>query len=606
METSPYYPFPPRPGVGLEGVNFNAEPGLLTDAELQETLDFEHDLYGASLDAATFPRAAAYQQKQKALGVPLQPLETVWKQKVNSSRFGVGYFMTDEGGVALHEVFGVQVDVDTPEEMATALASLDTRTINSKVLDKLVADSVGYEEERLTEAFKASGFLGRDLQAPHLVHVYKNPETLVAKARGYRQLKAYITQAKADLQAQAVDDDSAVSAAQLVLVDKYRQRINGFLAGTYVEAYKLLAQHRASGEAIHGSEISDLESVVPVFSSQSDDARVAGFLQRMDRYRHGVSRDEQGHFTWLSPLARNLADNADHIQTAEADRGIYEDIDPEVLESTMIDGNTFRDSLLAPVLQEYGLLSSVEEWDSERIGPATDGNWQVIVNDKFKSLAVNDKQRVVKVPAKLTSLMTAVSVGNHELTHVLQHGNKRALGQLAILEKIGLDNASEQTEAGGMWQQRVAHNALSGVARDTVAGTGYYKNLEIKARGGSYGECVQAYYEDLRQRDPNMTADKAAAQAVNRARRVFRSGGFEFAQNTHDLTNTQPLNYLEQRLIYEGLDHEARKFLLIGGVTIASLVELRQYGLVDTNKIIIPDEMPWQLMHPAVKELLAL
>jgi len=605
MRASPFYPFPPRPGVYPETADLETEQVLLTDDELRQVVGFEQSLYRASLDEVAFPRSTEYQEEQGTLEAPLQPLEAIWELKVNKSQLGVNYFMTSEGTAALDEVFGIRPDgVKTPAGMATILASLDTSSIESTILDELEADSVGYEEELLTDAFKANEYKGEGLPSMQLVQIYKNPEVLVAKAHGYRQFKAYLGRVKVDLQAQTFEGNPAVSKAQLILVDKYRQRINHFLVDAYIQAYDLLDQYRVSGETTHSSAITDLERILPAFSSEPANAWIAGFLQRMDRYRYGVAEDESGHYTWLSAQAQDLAASADEVHITVVNREMYKDVDLEALESTMIDGVTFRGRLLAPVLQTYGLLSSDLTWSSERIGPAMDGKWQIIVDDKFKSLSVNDKQRIMKVPTKLTSLMAAVSVGNHEVSHVLQHENKRALGELAILQKIGLDNASEQTEAGGMWQENIARGALSGILTERTAGMGYYRNLQIKARGGSFGECVQAYYENLRS-DTDMTADKAAAQAVNRARRVFRSGGFAFAQNTPYVTNTRSLSYLEQQLIYKKLDTQTRKFLLVGGITIANLVELRRYGLVDTDNITIPDNMPWQLMYPAVKELLA-
>lgn len=606
MQRSTYYPFPARPGVGLEAVDFTVEHVSLTETELSQILDFEQGLYDLSLDEAIFPGAASYKEDQTTKGTPLQSLESVWKLKVNSFELGVNYFITDEGKTTLSKALGVDTDAEDLGTMAVVLASLDASSVNAKTLDMLEAKSVGYEEEQLTNAFVASGFSAEGLPAPDLVVLYKNPEAIVAKARGYRQLKSYIGQVKADLQTHAPENASPVVAAQLLLADKYVRRINGFLASTYISAFKLLAQYRTSGQTRHTDVIHELEEILPAFSSRPDDSRIAGFLQQIDRYRHGVSKDEQEKFTWLSPAARHLATQSEGIESTAVSRDIYEDIDPEVLKSTKIDGAMFG-NLLRGVVREYGILSEVEDWSSDREGPAADNKWQVIVNDKFKSLAVNDKQRVIKVPMKIISLMKAVSVGNHEITHVLQHENKRALGTLAILACIGLDDTSAQTEAGGLWQEGVAFDALSGVSHDSTAGTGYYKNIEIKAAGGSFGECVKAYYEDLLQHNPEMSSNKlaVAAQAVNRARRVFRSGGLEFAQHTNYITNTQPLNYLEQRLIYEGLNDETRKFLLVGGITIANLVELRQYGLVDTNSIRIPEKMPWQLMYPAVKALLA-
>lgn len=64
------------------------------------------------------------------------------------------------------------------------------------------------------------------------------------------------------------------------------------------------------------------------------------------------------------------------------------------------------------------------------------------------------------------------------------------------------------------------------------------------------------------------------------------------------------MNYLEQQLIYEELSEEQRKMLYVGGVTIANLLRLSSHGLVDLNKISIPEKMPVDLMYPAVKQIL--
>jgi hypothetical protein len=102
-----------------------------------------------------------------------------------------------------------------------------------------------------------------------------------------------------------------------------------------------------------------------------------------------------------------------------------------------------------------------------------------------------------------------------------------------------------------------------------------------------------------------MTFNDAAKQAVNRARRIFRDGGLEFAQSTSYVTNTQPLNYLEQELIYRSLDEEDRKFLFVGSVMIDNLKRLAGVGLVDLDKILVPKRKPIEILEPKVRELIA-
>jgi hypothetical protein len=607
-ERSPFYPYPPRPGANPEALIAAAESHQtdLSEAEKQDVTSFEQALYKFELPQQEFPLAAEYTSQQEALGAPMQSLETLWMKKLHETSFGLHYFLTADGKNELKIQTGIDFTGDSINKAAITVASLDTRAIDSKVLDKLEANSIGHEESLATQTFINNGFSGLELPTLATVTTFKNPEVLVEKLRGYRQFKTYLGQLKTDVQGQSRTSSAAVIEAKLLLVDLYRLRINRFIADNYIDAFKILAQYRASNQTQHGQAVADLESILPAFKSTADAPTIASFLQRLDRYRYGVSSDESGAYTWLSRPANELLISADRPAEVAADvsRGAYHDIEQDVLDSTQITGQTFG-TLITDVMREYGVLSEHEDWVSERIGPAPDNKWQVIVNDKFKSLAVNDKQRVVKVPAKQTSLAAAIVKANHEIVHVLQHENKRAIGELAIMKSIGLDSASEQTEAGGLWQEKVANELVTGKADIEVNGTGYAKATQVKERGGTYGEVVQAYYEDLKVSNPKWTDKKVAEQSVNRARRIFRAGGFEFAQDTNYVTNTQPVNYLEQQLIYQELNEEQRKMLYVGGVTIANLLRLADHGLVDLRKISIPERMPVELMHPAVKRIIA-
>jgi hypothetical protein len=426
---------------------------------------------------------------------------------------------------------------------------------------------------------------------------------IVRKANGYRAVKAYISHAIEDINSHK--EKTPVTDAQLVIAELYRRRVNMFLLSTYVDAYKLYSQNRSSDKTIHEEVISELESILPAFNTSFEDDSIAHFMQRIDRMQQGVDRDENGDFTFLSPEAKKLAKSAEEESknNESIDRGDYSPISPEELAETKIDGDTFG-GWVSDVLSTYGLLSSSTEWSSDRTRPAQDSKWQVIVNDKFKSLAVNDKQRVVEVPKKVYSLVQALSLISHEIVHVLQHENKRAIGDMEILKRIGFDSPSEQTESGGKWQEAVAREKLTGQKDTDVAGTSYLKALEVKASGGSFAESLKAFYEDFRLRMPELTSEETAIRAVNRTRRIYRGGGFEFAQGTDYLTDTQPLNYLEQKLIYESLKEDDRKLLYLGGVAIANFMKLAEVGLVDVNKINIPEKKPLDILRERVSELI--
>lgn len=605
MPLSEFYPYPPRPGMNdvFAESDFTVPGDVLAPEALGEVQAFEKSLYDRELDASHFPNANTYLEAQAEVGQPVPPFETIWLKKIKSTTFGVHYFLTDEGRQLLTETTGHELQAQTVDQACHELSGLTIATVSSSVLGKLEAASVGYEEGCATDAFIAGGFSGEAVAEPAFLQLYKNPALILEKAIGYRQLKQYFTNVLRDLRAGAAGDQQSTTDAMILITQLYRRRINTFIANNYIDAYKFAYQAQVSGDETHQALLRQLHTTLPVFYAGTDAGQSAEFLVRMDRYRNGISRDAHGRFTWLSQAATSKALQAsERGEPAPVDRGMYTDVDPEALRSTTISSQAFK-SLLSGVVETYDLLSVHEEWDSDREGPAPDEKWQIIVDARFKSLKVEDKQRIVQVPDKETTLSYAVEVGSHELTHIIQHHNKRLIGSLAIMKRIGLDSASEQTEVGGKWREKQAREVITGKTDTRISGIGYLKALGAKAEGRPFGHVVQACYEALLDSEPELTPDRVAARAVNRARRAYRSGGFEYARELPLLTNSQPLSYLEQALIYENLPDEQRRLLLVGGVSIANLVQLSSVGLVDLSQLFIPT-MPWELMYPTVKELL--
>lgn len=606
MSRESFYPYPPRPGVISKNPSFDAVAGYntLTEEEITSVIEFEHQLYSSQLDKNSFPAAAAYQEMQTKNNLSIPQFESIWQKKINSTILGVSYFMTDNGRKAFQKATGVELQATSTEECLRQLSSVQISGLSSNVLGKLEDDSVGFEEKRLTQAFIEGGFDGKAVPEPQFLTIYKNPEDILEMARGYRQLKIYFNKTLSDLKSELNTDDPQTKNAKIILTTLYIRRLNNFIAETYVEAHMFAYQARLSGRSDFISLLENLEKTLPAFT-QLPDKQTARFLERMDHYRYGVSVGEDGKFTWLSREAQSQANLADHdVEDTDVDRGIYADIEQSKLNSTKINGPTFGE-LLRQVLKEYDLLSKYTEWDRERETPAPDGKWQVIIDGQFKSLAVNDKQRIMKVPDKLVSLMRAITVGSHEITHVLQHNNKRLIGKLAILQQIGLDNVSEQTESGGIWQEREARQILKGKTDNSVSGTGYLKTLVAKIDGASFGDGVKQYYEDLLSKDPSKSPQEAATQAVNRTRRGYRYGGFEYARELKTLTNSQPLSYLEQELVYKNLAPKQRKLLFIAGISIENILRLSAMSLLNLDQMFIPEKKPWELMNKIIKDLIS-
>jgi len=599
------FPYPSRPGLNIQPIVEALDQDIeatLTPEQYTDVLQFERALYEGQLPDTDYVQAKAYLDTLREKGEPLVGLEAMWSIKVKETNLGVGYFLTDEGRKAYQKAFGSPLVAEGSQECERRLRTTDLSNIPTKVLDKLEGESVGFEEKRIVNEFAISNFSSAsEIEAPQILELIRNPEALVDKVKGYRQFKDYIRAVQRDLRSKPEANETRET--KLTVVALYRRRLNYMLAELYVDSHKLLLQYQATGSPDALAQITEIKKSLPALIPDVPPSHTARFLQKMDRFRRGVARDNDGLFTWLSQETQDLASGKISDRTQEpVDRGDFSDVDRELLEEVEIDGATFQEWVNI-VLEEYGLLSAYTEYDSDRPERAPDDKWQAVLLDKFTSLAVNSQQGVVKIPTKSISVLKAIVLTNHEIVHLLQHENKKLITDLALIKKIGIDEASDQAEAGGLWQEKLAEEALTGQPDIEVVDTSYLRALEVKSRGGTFGECMQAFFEDFRKLNPKMSLRKVAERAVNRTRRIFRYGG-EFAYGLPELTNTQPLYYLEQQLIYENLPEDKKKLLLIGRISLENLVELRNTGLVNLDHLFVPEKMPWQILAPVVKQYL--
>ncbi|MFO0920737.1 MAG: hypothetical protein U0451_03635 [Candidatus Saccharimonadales bacterium] len=608
-DRSPYYPFPSRPGDESRWfeMNFvNEQSPSLSPEIIQNVIEFEHQLYDLSLDPESFPISQQVRNDKETAAIPIKPIGVVQKIPITTVELGISYLMSSTGRDALEDATGIRVEAESREDFIQELFSLDISNIDSSVLDQITATSIGYEEQTITDTFIKNGFRAEGTDTPCIVTMYKNPAKLLEKTRNYKALKTYLIAVKKDLQNSQENLNSEEIEAKLFVTDLYQKRVDRFLAGMYVNAYKFLHQAKTSGSEYYEFIVGELKKELPAFSDRLSQQNIATFLQRIDRYRYGVGLDQNGKYTW------NNAKIVDFVETAklepqketEVDRGLYSDIEPSKLTENKISAQEFR-TWISLVLNEYGILSEYEEWDSERTGTAPDNLWQVVVDGKFKSLAVDDKQKVVCIPDENRDIADAVAIGSHEIEHVIQGQNKTAVGKLALMQTIGIDEVMDQTESGAKRQEKIAFGVLNGYMSDKIAGVGYFKILEVKSRGGSFGECVETFYNNLVAEYPEKPVHELAKRAVNRVRRIYRYGGLEYAEESPIITNSQPLNYLEGEVIQSIIPEDCQYLLAIGKISLSNLSKLSEIGLVDLEKVVIPKRTPWDIMYPNVKERLS-
>jgi hypothetical protein len=599
--------YPQRAISGLEEVTERLdqppEP-LLSEKQQERVLAFESALYVNELPASEFPNTLAYLEELKRSGQVLPGLEEVWRKKINSVSFGLGYFLTEEGQKAYEQVFQEALNATSTDAVEEELRKRNLLDFKSAALNELGGDSVEFEEDRVVDEFAKRDFQDVEgVEEPHIISIIKNPLALVDKAQKYRLVKNYLRAVTADIKTST--EDQQVKDAKLFIVNKYRQRVNKFLAALYPQAFSLLRHHRVTKDKRTAKQLGELRACMPAFNYLEDDHRIAQFLERIDHFRYGMVHDEAGNPTIIDPqLYEFLQATEQKERVKEIDREGFSEISTDKISGLGVEVEIMR-KWLAAMLDEWDLLSEYEDYDTDREECAPDGKWQAVASKKFKSLSVDGKQGAVKFPLTdtLRPAIQAVPVDAHESAHVWQEEYKKRFGRLLIMQEIGIEDASVFHEAGAKWWEREVRERLTGYKDIDIAGTSYLAAIEARLEGKDFARCMQAFFEDFCRRNSDLPVKEAAKRAVNRTRRIYRSGG-DFAKGTNHLTNSQTLHYLEQELVVAKLPPEHRRLLLLGGVTLNSLITLRDIGLINLSDIQLPNPLPWKILPDLVREAL--
>lgn len=576
--------FPPRTGTGIERsieeLTRDSEV-LLSEQEKQAVLDYERVLlYDSEGGSET-----------------LEGLETVWKKLVLESEFYLDYFLTPEGKQLLMDQLGVhetEVDFDSLDEIETFFYRLDYSNFDTKNVDILSGSSRQYSEEVMLQQFEAQQYAVTDaVENPRKMSVVRNPKILFEKISGYRKLKEFYKQEKASLEselyelqrdAEANESRIRVVHAQRALLKIYRRRLNTLIAELYYAAYKVTVQSEAIGLEY------DFADYFKSIGQNPNEGTIHKILSRLDRFING-SGDTS------SPISAEI----EHMVAESRIAGIDSEGQPVdnhdktgIETEAMITASELK-NWMEVVLRQHDLLSSSTDFDSDREGPAEDGKWQVVITPKSTSISRNSRQKVIKIAPDfkrtISSLVPAgaIPVLDHELTHLFQDENRIRLG-LRIFDNVRTDRATATMEAGAIMVETETQKELFGQERKP--NFNYYAAVKRRLNGGSYKECVKAFYDSLMATDPDSDKRKAMKLAINRTARLFRGGG-RFDSTDGSITNSKDLVYLEQEFLAEQLAKvNAQRFLFIGGVSLQTLAELHAVGLFDESKMQYPTERP--------------
>ncbi|NMB56514.1 hypothetical protein GYA19_01075 [Candidatus Beckwithbacteria bacterium] len=590
--------FPDRPGENIDQwINIlEKKPEIiLNERQKAEVLTYERKLTEGN-------------EKEKIPG-----LEPIWRKKIKESEFHLEYFLTPEGKLSLKEKLGISEipEFQTITDVSQFLYSFDYSNIDVRKIDELIGLSRRFMEEEMYRQFdkyvinpaqsniethEANEYQMEwtladpidQVNNPHKITVIRNPEVLQEKIEGYRRLKAFYRQEIKNLrekinESHKVNDFEGINTAKakLAIVKIYKRQVNVLISELYASAVALQKQGQTQGKDYN------LDSSFTGLKLFKDRHTVQRLLARFDRFQHGTGGESQPVSQSLEALAKSL-DKSNLVNKEEGYK--------------QYKVNAFQlKEWIEIVLKEYDLLSKYSDYDSDREGPADDNKWQVVISNKFKNVSVNSKQKVIKIPESYQGSIAflnpvgAIPLIDHEVgAHVVQHDNKARMG-LAIFEEIGTDRSVVMMEAGAVGLEADTQKKL--FSQDRPLNAHYLQAVKAKLEGGSYRECVKAFYDSYLASDPNKNKEKALKTAINRVARLFKYGD-DFDSRDPYLVNSVDLVYLEQELVARELKARGKeKYLFLGGVNLQTLAELHQFGLFDESRILIPKEKPSEILQ---------
>lgn len=569
-----------------------------TEAEKQPVLDFEQSLLRAEIPSGLVGRLEITEPSKNIINLN--------KSAVGEGKIWIDYFRSPQGAPllqALREQAGLSETAGIEQVLAKAAPGIDIKTVRS-----LAKVSRSHEESKVRaelESWYESG--ARPETTTEAFSVIAKPGVLLDKAKGLSELRVYYRQVSMALDAMATmgEDPKQIEMERLVL-DMQRERLNTVATEIYTWAMMYEEQVARSGEGeeilqqlaeyLPGLHVRASNDALDVARLEKSRARLIG---RLDRFINGVGTPGAGPIT--SDLEQKYIGYEPPTRT-EGTEYLLSDVSPEVLESAKATPEQMK-VMAEMVLAEWNLLSEERDYDPDKSGAAVDGKWRVVILDTARSFAVDGVKKIIKIPVRdmpvaRISPAGALTVLDHELTHVLQHENSEQ-ANLAFVDGGKAARTNLWFEAGAVMEEYASRKRLLGV--DTAAPSlNYLAAIESQLMGGDVLDCAKAFADQEFKVSPMADKTTVLDSAANRAPRLFRNGG-EFTSGTGEVSSSAVLAYSEQAILGEILPEGKKDWLLVGRMNPDLLSRLHSVGWLDETKFKKLNPRPSEIVMPYVR-----
>jgi hypothetical protein len=533
-------------------------------------------------------------------------LEEALQINVRSARLVLSYFKAEEGRSKLQELTG-KVEIPTDDdglkkffyEHVETLASMD-----DIARDDLTNSASGFETKRLEAALIEGADDSGNMNIPQGIEpsaratISLDAENSLKKMQGLRQLKAEIKEKLFGIRRSV--NPTVLEQSQALIYEIYLTNINYAISELSGPKMGLREKARLLGEdSLTETEraLLGLKDGEPVLGKTDEEADVIN--SRYDKFRQGASREYQNG--WRQQIGPELDAYMEKIgldwfnQQLRGNEEIRSHgIDPEKIASLEFDPQKTK-ALVEGLLDRLGILSSEEEIDFTRNGPAKDNKWQVYIEPKNPGYYVTSRKKIFNLKDKLVTARNLFTVAlGHEPMHLLQHENKSKI-PLKIFKISRIGGANVLKEGGATIVESELSMEFFGT--DTPPIPHYIRGMIARQNGGNYLDVVKAYYESRMGpsiamfNSGKLSAEKlqkakktALSLAVRKSKRIMR--GSDYTSESGHLTSSVASSYLESVVVAEKLKEAGLDFAFnVADLDLENLVRVFKLGFLK------PEEM---------------
>lgn len=527
---------------------------------------------------------------------PQKNIAWIARQKAGLETVCLDWYTDTKEGQSVLQRLGWKDSIDTKEVIKKFLSQAVIMVRQNKI-EVGHTQSISWGHEQLEKKIQEKLESGESATAePTFFSFFTNPEILVEVALQAEKLKQFYLAIETALKTQKLDH---INEAKQIMLGLHKHRLNALIASNYRDLIILLEQYKLAPTILNAKQINQLYTLFPHLSrTKVDDLdKMAQIYSVIDKFITGIDTENsfgqiEAEIEYLEiELQKDITEQDSDIDSAKR----------QELPNITINANELK-QLFETILLKYNLLDELNHnWDEEE----KNQKWHVVVSRLKENLSVYAEKGIIWIPKDFNrNLNQKKPVGvlpliDHEITHVLQHKNGAALG-IGLLEVDRAARSSIWFEVGATEQENRSFLEYFNIHRGP--NLHYLKAMQTQLRGGGISDCIFTFYKSLIESGDIVDKKTAIGFATERTLRLFRNG-IEYTPGNSYITNTEPIEFAWQELVYRQLPVNLHWLCFVGRINFLDLAELHRIGWLNRDEIFIPELMPDKIALTELRKL---